>query len=562
VTSNAPALSDDLARAIAGWTEQDPDPQTRLQLDDLLVAANSGDARAMAELVDAFSSRLQFGTAGLRGALGPGPNRMNRVVVGQTTAGLASYLLDHGLAGGKVIIGFDARYNSDVFARDTAEIMSGAGFQTLITPEPLPTPVVAFGIRHLGCVTGVVITASHNPPQDNGYKVFLGDGSQIVPPTDVDISSRIEEVAKHSLDDVPRSQSYAVLGEELVAAYLDRVTSLVPPDTPRELRWVYTPLHGVGGPLVERAVDACRFPAASVVAEQANPDPRFPTVPFPNPEEPGAIDLALARARQISADLVIANDPDADRCAVAAVVDGEWRMLRGDELGVLLGEDALRRGVLGTYACSIVSSSLLSVIATAYGQPFVYTLTGFKWIARAPGLAYGYEEAIGYCVDPEAVRDKDGISALVRVLTLVAGLKAEGRSITDRLDEIARRYGVYETDQLSVRVQDPKIITAAMARLRAQPPGMLAGQPTSVVDLAHGGADLPPTDAVLISGQTVRVVVRPSGTEPKLKCYLEAHLPAAHSANLMTARAEARSLLATIRSETSAALGLTTSSFQ
>ena len=562
MTSNAPALSDDLARAIAGWTEQDPDPQTRLQLDDLLVAANSGDARAMAELVDAFSSRLQFGTAGLRGALGPGPNRMNRVVVGQTTAGLASYLLDHGLAGGKVIIGFDARYNSDVFARDTAEIMSGAGFQTLITPEPLPTPVVAFGIRHLGCVTGVVITASHNPPQDNGYKVFLGDGSQIVPPTDVDISSRIEEVAKHSLDDVPRSQSYAVLGEELVAAYLDRVTSLVPPDAPRELRWVYTPLHGVGGPLVERAVDACRFPAASVVAEQANPDPRFPTVPFPNPEEPGAIDLALARARQISADLVIANDPDADRCAVAAVVDGEWRMLRGDELGVLLGEDALRRGVLGTYACSIVSSSLLSVIATAYGQPFVYTLTGFKWIARAPGLAYGYEEAIGYCVDPEAVRDKDGISALVRVLTLVAGLKAEGRSITDRLDEIARRYGVYETDQLSVRVQDPKIITAAMARLRAQPPGMLAGQPTSVVDLAHGGADLPPTDAVLISGQTVRVVVRPSGTEPKLKCYLEAHLPAAHSANLMTARAEARSLLASIRSETSAALGLTTSSFQ
>ena len=562
MTSNAPALSDDLARAIAGWTEQDPDPQTRQQLDDLLVAANSGDARAMAELMDAFSSPLQFGTAGLRGALGPGPNRMNRVVVGQTTAGLATYLLDHGLAGGKVIIGFDARYNSDVFARDTAEIMSGAGFQTLITSGPLPTPVVAFGIRRLGSVTGIVITASHNPPQDNGYKVFLGDGSQIVPPADVDISARIEEVAKHSLDDVPRSQSYAVLGEELVAAYLDRVTSLVPPDAPRELRWVYTPLHGVGGSLVERAVDACRFPPASVVAEQANPDPRFPTVPFPNPEEPGAIDLALARAQQISADLVIANDPDADRCAVAAVVDGQWRMLRGDELGVLLGEDALRRGVLGTYACSIVSSSLLSVIAAAYGKPFVYTLTGFKWIARVPGLAYGYEEAIGYCVDPEAVRDKDGISALIRVLTLAAGLKAEGRSITDRLDEIAQRYGVYETDQLSVRVQDPKIITAAMARLRAQPPGMLAGQPTSVVDLAHGGAELPPTDAMLISGQTVRVVVRPSGTEPKLKCYLEAHLPAARSADLMNARAEARSLLATIRSEMSAALGLTTSSFQ
>jgi phosphomannomutase len=562
VTSNAPALSDDLARAIANWTEQDPDPQTRQQLNDLLTAANSGDPSAMAELVDAFSGRLEFGTAGLRGALGPGPNRMNRVVVGQAAAGLATYLLDQGLAAGKVIIGFDARYNSDVFARDTAEIMSGAGFQAMITSEPLPTPVVAFGIRHLGCVAGVVVTASHNPPQDNGYKVFLGDGAQIVPPADLDISSRIGEAAQHNLNDVPRSQSYAVLGKDLVAAYLDRIASLVPGDGPRELRWVYTPLHGVGGSLVSRAVAACRFPPAHVVAEQANPDPRFPTVPFPNPEEPGAIDLALARARQVSADLVIANDPDADRCAAAAIVDGQWRMLRGDELGVLLGEDALRRGIRGTYACSVVSSSLLSVIAAAYGQPFGYTLTGFKWIARVPGLAYGYEEAIGYCVDPEAVRDKDGISALVRVLTLAAGLKAEGRSIADRLDEIARRYGVYETDQLSVRVQDVKTIAATMARLRAHPPGLLAGQPTSVVDLASGSAELPPTDAVLITGETIKVVVRPSGTEPKLKCYLEAHLPITHSTDLVTARAAARSVLATIRMETSAALGLTTSSLQ
>jgi phosphomannomutase len=562
VTSKAPGLSDDLARAIVSWTEQDPDPQTRQQLNDLLTAANSGDASAMAELVDAFSGRLEFGTAGLRGALGPGPNRMNRVVVGQAAAGLATYLLDQGLAAGKVIIGFDARYNSDVFARDTAEIMSGAGFQAMITSGPLPTPVVAFGIRHLGCVAGIVVTASHNPPQDNGYKVFLDDGLQIVPPADVDISSRIEERARHSLNDVPRSQSYAVLGEELVAAYLDRIASLVPPDAPRELRWVYTPLHGVGGSLVARAVDACRFPPAHVVAEQADPDPTFPTVPFPNPEEPGAIDLALTRARQVSADLVVANDPDADRCAAAAIVDGQWRMLRGDELGVLLGEDALRRGVRGTYACSIVSSSLLSVMAAAYGQPFVYTLTGFKWIARVPALAYGYEEAIGYCVDPEAVRDKDGISALVRVLTLAAGLKAEGRSVADRLDEIARRYGVYETDQLSVRVQDAKNITAAMARLRAHPPRVLAGQTTSVVDMAHGSDGLPPTNAVLITGETIKVVVRPSGTEPKLKCYLEAHLPAAHSADLVTARAAARSMLATIRLETSAALGLTTASLQ
>jgi phosphomannomutase len=485
---------------------------------------------------------------------------MNRVVVGQAAAGLASYLLDHGLAGGKVIIGFDARRNSDVFARDTAEIMAGAGFQALISPEPLPTPVAAFGIGHLGCVAGVVVTASHNPPEDNGYKVYLGDGSQIVPPADADISSRIDEVAKHSLDDVPRSPSYVVLGEELMDAYVERIASWVPPDAPRELRWVYTPLHGVGGSLVERVVEACGFPPAQVVPEQAKPDPEFPTVAFPNPEEPGAIDLALGLAQRIGADLVIANDPDADRLAAAVVVEGRWRMLLGDELGVLLGDDALRRGVRGTYACSIVSSSLLSAIAATYGQPFVYTLTGFKWIGRVPGLAYGYEEAIGYCVDPEAVPDKDGISALARLLTLAANLKAKGSSITDRLDEIAGRYGVYGTDQMSLRVADGKIITAAMAQLRANPPGMLAGQQTSVVDLAHGTDELPPTDAVLITGETIKVVVRPSGTEPKLKCYLEVRRP--RSPDLVAARAEAQSMLGTMRSEMSAALGLATSSLR
>jgi phosphomannomutase len=556
VTSSAPVLSSELARAIARWTEQDPDPQTRQQVAELLTAAESGNAQATAELVDAFSARLQFGTAGLRGALGPGPNRMNRVVVGQAAAALASYLLDHGLTGGKVIIGFDARDNSNVFARDTAEIMAGAGFQSMITAGPLPTPVVAFGIRHLGCAAGIVVTASHNPPQDNGYKVYLGDGSQIVPPADVEISARIDEIAKRRLADVSRSRSYDVIGAELVDAYVDRIASSVPAAAPRQLRWVYTPLHGVGGSLVERVVQASGFPPPEVVPEQADPDPRFPTVTFPNPEEPGAIDLAIARAQKIDADLVIANDPDADRLAAAVVLDRRWRMLRGDELGVLLGEDALRRGVLGTYACSIVSSSQLSAIAAAYGQPFVYTLTGFKWIGRVPGLAYGYEEAIGYCVDPAAVPDKDGISALAQLLRLAADLKAEGESIPDRLDEIARRYGVYETDQLSLRVQDVKSIAAAMARLRANPPGMLAGQPTSVVDLATGTAELPATDAVLITGETLKVVVRPSGTEPKLKCYLETQLPAARSANLAAARSAARFTLAAIRAEMSAALGL------
>jgi len=556
VTPGAPALSSGLAYAVTSWRDQDPDPQTRQQVDELLIAAATGDAQAVAELVDAFSARLQFGTAGLRGALGAGPNRMNRVVVGQAAAALADYLLDHGMAGGKVIIGFDARRNSDVFARDTAEIMSGAGFQSMITPGPLPTPVVAFGVRHRGCVAGVVVTASHNPPQDNGYKVYLGDGSQIVPPADTEITARIEEVAKHSLDDVPRTQSYEVIGPELVDAYIDRIVSSVPTSAPRQLRWVYTPLHGVGGSLVTRVVAASGFPPAHVVAEQAEPDPRFPTVAFPNPEEPGAIDLALAQAQQVDADLVIANDPDADRLAAAVILDGRWRMLRGDELGVLLGEDALRRGVRGTYACSIVSSSLLATIAAAYGQPFVSTLTGFKWIGRVPNLVYGYEEALGYCVDPKTVPDKDGISALVRLLTLAAGLNAEGRNLADRLDEIARRYGVYETDQMSVRVDDPKIITAAMARLRASPPRILTGEPTSVVDLAHGTEQLPPSDAVLITSEMIKVVVRPSGTEPKLKCYLEAHLDVPGGLELAAIRAEARSMLATIRSEMSVALGL------
>ena len=297
----------------------------------------TGTQSAAAELVDAFTGRLEFGTAGLRGALGPGPNRMNRVVVGQAAAGLAAYLLDHGLAGGRVLVGFDARHNSDVFAADTAEIMAGAGFSVLITARPLPTPVIAFGIGHLSCVAAVVVTASHNPPQDNGYKVYLGDGSQIVPPADAEIAARIEQVAAQPLSAVARSAAYAVLGEELVDAYLARAASLVPGDAPRAVRWVYTPLHGVGGSLVERAAAAAGFPPATVVAEQAEPDPDFPTVAFPNPEEPGAIDLALARAADIDADLVIANDPDADRCAVATVVDGQWRMLRGDELGRAAG---------------------------------------------------------------------------------------------------------------------------------------------------------------------------------------------------------------------------------
>jgi phosphomannomutase len=554
------ALADDLLSAIAAWAQQDPDPVTRSQVEDLLLAAGTGDSAAVAELTDAFAGRLQFGTAGLRGALGPGPNRMNRVVVSQTAAGLATYLLDSGLAGGPVIIGYDARHNSGIFARDTAEVMAGVGFKPSLADRPLPTPVVAFGIRHFSCVAGVVVTASHNPSQDNGYKVYLGDGCQIVPPADADIASRIAEVSRHRLDEVPRSTNYATFGDELVAAYLARLESLVPADAPRDVRWVYTPLHGVGAAVVARAVAGSGYPPASVVAEQAEPDPTFPTVAFPNPEEPGAIDLALTQAKRIGADLVVANDPDADRCAVAAPIGGKWRMLSGDELGALLADDALRRGVRGTYACSIVSSSLLADMAAAHGQPFTYTLTGFKWIGRVPGLAFGYEEAIGYCVDPAAVPDKDGVSALIRVLALAAECKAQRSSLADRLDAIAGRYGVYETDQLSVRVDDLTIITDAMALLRARPPEQLGGQPLAITDLLHGTDQLPPTDAIRMVGESLSVVIRPSGTEPKLKCYLEARLPPPEGAGMSSARQNARSILRMRRAELGNVLGLPSTS--
>jgi phosphomannomutase len=549
-------LPGSLADAVSAWSAQDPDPDTRGELASLLDQIAAGSSESLAELTDAFHGRLQFGTAGLRGAIGAGPNRMNRVVVGQAAAGLAAYLLDQGLAGGTVIIGHDARHKSDAFARDSAEIFAGAGFRALLVPVPTPTPVVAFGIGHFGCVAGVVVTASHNPPQDNGYKVYLGDGSQIVPPADGEIAGCIEEITHRDLSDVPRSDDYVELGDELVGAYLDRVTSLVPAGAARDLDWVYTPMHGVGGRVVAEAVARAGFTGAEVVAEQAEPDPDFPTVGFPNPEEPGAIDLALALARRTGADLVVANDPDADRCAIAAPIDDTWRMLRGDELGALLGDDALRRGVEGTYACSIVSSSLLAAMAAAHGQPFATTLTGFKWIGRVPGLAFGYEEAIGYCVDPQAVPDKDGISALIRVLTLAAGLKAEGRTVADRLDEIATTYGVYETDQLSVRVEDLSLIDAAMVRLRRQPPTTLLGRPVQVIDLAAGTDELPPTDGVLLAGERVTVVVRPSGTEPKLKCYLEARVPLAEAVGLASDRQRARTMLTELRVEMSSSLGL------
>ncbi|WP_182558985.1 phospho-sugar mutase [Microlunatus kandeliicorticis] len=559
----------ELGARVAGWRADDPDPVTQLALDGLVTRAADGDAGARAELEDAFSGRLAFGTAGLRGALGPGPNRMNRVVVGQAAAGLAAWLTDRltdtaaADAGGpaRVVVGHDARYNSAVFARDTAEILAGAGLHPLLVDHPTPTPVIAYGIRALGCVAGVVVTASHNPAQDNGYKVYLGDGSQIVPPVDAEIAARIEVVAGRPLADVPRGDATTTVGPELLDGYVTRLASLVPADAPRELDWVYTPLHGVGARVVAAALAATGFREPTVVTAQEQPDPAFPTVAFPNPEEPGALDLALAAAAENGAELVVANDPDADRCAVAAPFGPDrtgWRVLSGDELGALLADDALRRGVTGTYACSIVSSSLLARMAAAHGQPFVRTLTGFKWIGRVPGLAFGYEEAIGYCCDPSAVADKDGISALARVLTLAAGLRAEGRTLADRLAEIDDRYGVVRTTQLSLRTDDPAALRTLMARLRTDPPTVLGGSPVRCVDLAgdsaaQGGPELPPTDGLLFTGGGITVVVRPSGTEPKLKSYLEVAADPAEGAGAAESVATRLELL---RGEVATLLGL------
>ena len=553
------AIDPGLLERAEAWRQADPDSATATALGGLIESARAGDAAALAELQDAFAGPLTFGTAGLRAALGAGPARMNRVVVSQAAAGFAQWLKAHGHAGGRVLIGFDARYNSDVFARDTAEIMQAAGFEALLTDQPTPTPVVAFGIQQFGCVAGVVVTASHNPPQDNGYKVYLGDGSQIVPPTDAEIAACIAEVAAQPIDQIPRDPDYRVIGDELVAAYVERCGELVPEDAPRELSWVYTAMHGVGARVVNRAVHAAGLPAGISVAQQNDPDPAFPTVAFPNPEEPGAIDLALALAEQTGVDVVVANDPDADRCAVAAVMGGSWRMLSGDELGALLGDDFLRRGVQGVYANSVVSSTLLGRMAQRAGQPFVTTLTGFKWIGRVPGLAYGYEEAIGYCTDPARVPDKDGITALVNILRIVADLKAQGLTIEDRLDEIARTFGLHATAPLSVRVTDLTIISDAMARLRANPPSTLLGTAVTVIDLAEPGPDshLPPTNAVEITGDRVHVVVRPSGTEPKLKCYLEVRgTPDAARVDLPGERARIAAELSQLREEMSAVLGL------
>ena len=528
-------VDDDLSGLLAdarAWMAQDPDPVTRSELDALVAEVEAGDAPAAAELAERFGGRLEFGTAGLRGELGAGPMRMNRVLVAQAAVGLADYLLGRG-PNPTVVVGYDGRHNSSVFARDTAELMQGAGVQVALLPRALPTPVLAFAVRHLDASAGVMVTASHNPARDNGYKVYLGGadgGSQIVPPSDAGIAAEIARVASGSITGLPRSSEFGTAPESVVAEYVRQTAALS--TAPSTLTVVYTPMHGVGWETAAATFEAAGFAAPVTVDAQLHPDPDFPTVAFPNPEEPGALDLAFERATAVGADLVVANDPDADRVAVGvpdSAADGGWRRLSGNEVGWLLGWQAARRLVEtaeehpSTLACSLVSSPALGAVARHYRLDFAETLTGFKWISRVGGLAFGYEEALGYLVDPGKVRDKDGISAAVRVIGLFAELAAAETTLDQHLIEFAETFGGYASSQISIRVSDLAQIGRTMSRLRAKLPAQIAGiRVERVDDFVEGFDTFPPSDLLRFHLEGgARVIVRPSGTEPKLKCYLD-----------------------------------------
>lgn len=561
-----------LLLSAGNWSANDPDPQTRRELNALITRARSADEAAIAELTDRFSGNLAFGTAGLRAALGAGPMRMNRMVVRRTAAGITRFLSNRA-AGNyqpKVVVGFDARYNSREFAEDSAAIFTAAGFQVYLMPAALPTPVLAWAVRKFEAEAGVMVTASHNPPEDNGYKVYVGGrvtdtegrGAQIVAPIDTEIASLIrhdERIADIELADT----GWEVLPGagatgDIEAAYLASIAAVIPAPSPEnagargQLRIVLSAMHGVGGHAMEQALRQAGFHDVHHVAEQQQPDPDFPTVKFPNPEEPGAIDLSLALALALDADLVIANDPDADRCAAAVATPDGWRMLRGDEVGWLLGSYlSIRMAPEKVLANSIVSSRMLASIAAAANRSHSETLTGFKWISRVRELGFGYEEALGYCVAPALVRDKDGISAGLVLAELASLLKESGSGLLQRLDELAVAHGVHVTDQLSLRFTDLSQIGMLMQRVRTRAPLQLAGSKVSeVIDLSHASADLPATDAVVLHTiNRARVIVRPSGTEPKLKCYIETLLPVGPGDSLALLRETAHSECALIKQE-------------
>jgi phosphomannomutase len=560
-------------RSVRAWIADDPDPGDRAELEALLTAARS-DEEASAELEDRFGASLTFGTAGLRGAVAAGPNRMNRATVRMATVAVGAFLLsqDASAAERGVVIGCDARHRSDLLADETARVLTGVGIRVHLLPHQRPTPLTAFAVRHLGAAAAIMITASHNPRADNGYKLYLGDGAQIIPPVDTEIETLMNAVG--SLASVPLgSLDDPVLairhGEEIVDAYAAAIGAASPERRAIgdvRLRVVYTPLHGVAASTFLAAIAAAgKDEAPYVVPEQAMPDPDFPTVPYPNPEAAGALDLALAAARSRDADLIIANDPDGDRLAVAVPdpsLAGGWRVLTGDQLGCLLGDFLMTHSDGDRLAATtIVSSRLLSRIAAGHGVGYVETLTGFKWIARAAdGVAgsrflFGYEEALGYAVG-DVVRDKDGISAALAFLALATEAAGSGTPVVRLLDDLYVRHGLHLTSQLTVPTDDAALM---MDRLRAEPPTEFAGVAVAQrVDLADGDPDrhLPPSDVlVFFLGDSTRIVVRPSGTEPKLKAYIEVIEPLPDAGALEGARAAASSRMEAVREAVVSVIG-------
>jgi phosphomannomutase len=515
-------MNSQLEAEVRAWIALDPDPRTAAQLEKWLQDENE------TELNKSFSGFLQFGTAGLRGPVGPGPSCMNRAVVQRAAAGIAAYMKERGLT--SVVIGRDARYGSEDFTEESAQIFSGAGMKVWVLPRPLPTPVLAFAVTELGADVGIMVTASHNPPQDNGYKVYLGgtvdgiqyNGSQIVSPADTQIAALIDQVNSSQ----PKSSSWTVLDDEIFEKYVAATAALS--RTPSTAKIVYSAMHGVGTETILAAFKAAGFTEPILVKEQAKPDPDFPTVQFPNPEEPGAIDLSLKLAREVEADAVIANDPDADRCA-GAINDPAlgWRMLRGDEVGAILGHyiaTTMKESCFGkSFANSIVSSSILGKIARSHGIEFHETLTGFKWLAKIPNLRFGYEEALGYAVDPTSVNDKDGISAALLLAQCTSELKSTGHTLAGYLNNIWETYGYHGTEQISIRVNAIKEVDAVLTKLRSNPPVSLIGETrTEFHDLLNPTNHLPPTNGITMwFGEKIRIILRPSGTEAKLKCYIE-----------------------------------------
>lgn len=542
------APAPDLERRAREWLARDPDPETRAELEALLAA---GDAPALEER---FAGRLAFGTAGLRGPMGAGPARMNRAVVRESAAGIARHLLDAvpDAREGGVVVAHDARHRSAAFAADCAEVVAGHGLPVALGGGPLPTPVAVFAIRRLGAAAGVVVTASHNPPADNGLKLYLGDGAQIAPPVDAMVAAAIDAVAADGrvLPGGPRAR-IAPLAAEVVDAYVEDALGRVPPPA-APLRIATSAMHGVGGALLARLLDAAGHRDVHPVPEQERPDPDFPTVASPNPEEPGATDLLAGLMREAGAPLGLALDPDADRLAVLVrAPDGGAIQLTGDEVGALLGEWLLGEVTSGPgrlVVSSVVSSSLLARIAEAHGAEHRETLTGFKWLSR-PAIEHpeltqvlAYEEAIGYAIGPQA-RDKDGLTAALAVAAMACAAAARGRTLLDGLDDLHRRHGVHVTDNFSLRDEAPGGRgrgAELVARLAEDPPA-------AVGDLRALAVRRLADDVLRIDLEGgARVIVRPSGTEPKLKCYCEA-VEAAADGDLTAARRRARWTLAAVR---------------